>query len=124
MTSSSWWSESASGMSWTYNTSVDKTHAWRESVSIRKPRRKAGASDSNAPSANHGASPMSTESSPAGRKRPYAYAKRGLSVANDGVGPYTAVQLHRMDARFAAALERAIRRGTETVPRGKLAPKT
>jgi hypothetical protein len=47
------------------------------------------------------------------RKRPYAYAKRGLSAANDGVGPYTAVQLHRMDARFAAALERAIRRGTE-----------
>jgi hypothetical protein len=72
-----------------------------------KPRRKTGASGSNAPSANHGASLMSTESSPAKRSRPYAYAKRGLSAASDRAGP------RRMDMRFTEALEQAIRRGTE-----------
>jgi hypothetical protein len=43
--------------------------------------------------------------------------KRGPSMASDRTGAYSTTKLQRMDARFAAALERAIRAGRERDPK-------
>jgi hypothetical protein len=52
------------------------------------------------------------------------YRKGAPLEARDGADPYSREQLERMDTKFTAALETAIRQGTESAPRGKAESKT